>query len=1674
MGRGATMVLVLASALGLASRASATTESYTGITSLLGTSITWGDFTYSCNGSFGSGYAQTSTASPGRPPGIQFGASISGATATASIGLKSGGSYTAFTVTSISASSYYNGGTVATKHTLTGYKNGLPVPGASQQITTVEAITGTPITLNSSFAGLDAIAIAPDNGEMALQIYSITYTGITDNTPPTVSSIARFDSATTNAANLRYTVTFSEAVTGVTSDDFTVTASGVTGASVTSVTGSGATYSVTVGTGSGDGTLRLDLKSSGTGIADAFSNAITTGFTSGEVYTLDRTAPTASIGAPSAAAATTGPVSFTITYADTNFSSANLFNSNITVNKTGTADCAISTSGSGNTRTVTLLNLTGDGTLGISLAAGTASDTAGNLAPAAGPSATFQVVNTKPAISNTSGPASTYGATIASYPISATGSPSSYGASGLPAGLNVDANSGSITGMPTVSGNFSVTLSATNLAGTGNATLTFTVERAALTVTAQPANRLYGATNPSFSATVSGFVNGDTSAVVSGTASLTSPATATTPAGNADIIPTVGTLTAANYKFTNFVKGVLAINPVPLTVTADPASRAFGEGNPPFTVSFTGFVNGETAANAGISGAASFTTNALPLSPVGNYTVTPAIGSLTSTNYSFTSFTEGTLIVTKAALTVLGVLADNKTYDGSLTATLDFSGAALNGVALGDEANVAIDSSAATAVFSSKTAVSDKAVTVSGVKLSGPSAANYTVAQPTGVKGNIFKRTVIVSGVTASNKVYDGNATATFSTTAATLSGIVSGDVATLDRSVASGIFQATKIKSGPQIAALKIGGDTDVFALDAGDPTVGVGKTVVISGLTLAGLDKDNYSVASPSGVTASITPKALTVAGTTASDKVYNGTTPATLGFGSATLVGVVSPDVVTLVSSAATGTFANANVGLNKTVTVAGLTLGGAAAANYTVTQPTTTASITPANASVSISGLSQVYDGTPKSATITITPNAAASIVYSNTASGTPINAGNYTVSVNITDANYSGGTTARFVIAKAPQTVAFAALSGTPTINVPLTLSATASSTLPVTYSLVSGPASLNGATLTLTSSGAVTVRATQAGGDNYLPATADLTLAAGGKLPQTVSFAALSNRRSTDAAFTLNASASSGLPVTFTVTGPATFNSATRTLTLTGAAGAVTVVASQAGNGTFAAAPDVTRSFNVLATGQQTFFGLTSNRDTVGVSISADGKSGTLICYLGATGEAFVVDFVVNSDGTFDATVTALNAAELEELLLASDGFGARAAATGSRTFTGKLDGGSISGSILELGVSFSAAVQPASGSSAGVSGVYKAPSTGGAAGGTYSIVGTQGQVFAIAVTPTSVVAGTGTVSASNTFSIQSGNSTIAAAIDAATTAVTGTVSVSGQQVQTFAGTNISSVRTDRLVNLSSRVRIAPAAGRTLITGFVIGGTESKRLLLRAVGPSLTNFGVTGALVNPKLQLFDASGKVLLENDDWTGTDTAAAFAQVGAFGLTAGTKDAAILTTLAPGAYSMQVTAGTESGTGLAEIYDASATASTDTQRLVNISTRGTVDVGTDGLLIGGFVVTGNAPKKVLIRGVGPGLTAFGVAGALVDPRIAVYSGSTLIAQNDDWSVAQPVNALQTVATAAEVTNAAVSAGSFALNAGTKDAAVLVTLAPGAYTAQVTGAAGQTGVALVEIYEVP
>lgn len=269
-----------------------------------------------------------------------------------------------------------------------------------------------------------------------------------------------------------------------------------------------------------------------------------------------------------------------------------------------------------------------------------------------------------------------------------------------------------------------------------------------------------------------------------------------------------------------------------------------------------------------------------------------------------------------------------------------------------------------------------------------------------------------------------------------------------------------------------------------------------------------------------------------------------------------------------------------------------------------------------------------------------------------------------------------------------------------------------------------------------------------------------------------------------------------------------------------------------------------------------------------------------------------------------------------------------------------------------------------------------------------------------------------------------------------------------------------------RLANISTRAGVSTT--RPLIAGFVITGTAGQKVLIRGVGPGLSDFRLTGVLPDPVITLRDPAGTVVASNDNHgsSGTTSPASASGgvvtgVGAFGLN-NPLDAAFATTLPAGAYTVQLTekAG-RGGIGLLEVYRADDSVS----RLINLSSRGFVDTG-NSLAIAGIAVEGEQPRQFLIRGVGPSLRAFGVEDALADPvlNFTTASGESLF-RNDDWGSAENSPDISAIAT---------RLGAFALATGSKDAALLVTLAPGNYTALVSGSGESTGTALIEVYEVP
>ncbi len=279
--------------------------------------------------------------------------------------------------------------------------------------------------------------------------------------------------------------------------------------------------------------------------------------------------------------------------------------------------------------------------------------------------------------------------------------------------------------------------------------------------------------------------------------------------------------------------------------------------------------------------------------------------------------------------------------------------------------------------------------------------------------------------------------------------------------------------------------------------------------------------------------------------------------------------------------------------------------------------------------------------------------------------------------------------------------------------------------------------------------------------------------------------------------------------------------------------------------------------------------------------------------------------------------------------------------------------------------------------------------------------------------------------------------------------------------------------RVSRLCNLSV---LAPLAeGEIIIIGTAIGGagtTGTKAIVVRAAGPALTQFAVSGILPDPKMTLIKHdSGVTIASNNDWAGDPALlAAFARVGAFPYADATsKDAGVsLPALAPSNYTVQVSdVGNGAGNVIIELYDDTpgSTFTATTPRLINLSVL--KQLGTGATLTAGFAIDGPTTKTVLLRAVGPslGLPPFNLSAVMADPKLELFSSATgnKINENDDWAGATELSASFT------------SAGAFAFaHAATKDAALLVTLAPGQYTLLVNGGGGAGGNVIVEVYEMP
>jgi arylsulfotransferase ASST/Ig-like domain-containing protein len=326
------------------------------------------------------------------------------------------------------------------------------------------------------------------------------------------------------------------------------------------------------------------------------------------------------------------------------------------------------------------------------------------------------------------------------------------------------------------------------------------------------------------------------------------------------------------------------------------------------------------------------------------------------------------------------------------------------------------------------------------------------------------------------------------------------------------------------------------------------------------------------------------------------------------------------------------------------------------------------------------------------------------------------------------------------------------------------------------------------------------------------------------------------------------------------------------------------------------------------------------------------------------------------------------------------------------------------------------------------------------------------GTAFSGATSPTLVI-GNATAANAGSYTCTASNAATAASSGAATLSVSGTSDVG------------------RLTNISCRANVG-TGDNVLIMGFAVGGQQvsgTDTLLVRASGPALGAFGVTGVLPDPELLL---SGAIPTESakNGWGGSSLiSGAASAVGAFAWTnPASLDQAIYQAVPTGDFTAEIAGQSgDSGVALAEVYDATPDGAytQSTPHLTNISARAKVGTGAN-ILIAGFAIGGTTSTTVLIRASGPALLQFGVSGTLPDPELQLLSASTgspLLASNAGWA-GYP-----------EIVAAAASVGAFAWqDAASGDSALIVTLPPGSYTAQVSGVSGDAGVALLEVYVVP
>ncbi|MDP3069736.1 MAG: immunoglobulin domain-containing protein [Opitutaceae bacterium] len=508
--------------------------------------------------------------------------------------------------------------------------------------------------------------------------------------------------------------------------------------------------------------------------------------------------------------------------------------------------------------------------------------------------------------------------------------------------------------------------------------------------------------------------------------------------------------------------------------------------------------------------------------------------------------------------------------------------------------------------------------------------------------------------------------------------------------------------------------------------------------------------------------------------------------------------------------------------------------------------------------------------------------------------------------------------------------------------------------------------------------------------------------------------------------------------------------------------GSYSVMVSVFGSGATTTGPAALMVLNPLTGVWMGTLGSNGTAGDIALVTKAD-RSLVLLSRLHATGSILVAKADrVEADGSFNAT----------GLESSSQGSVARTASGTVSPVAG------ATGQITAPSLPFSAAIVPSQNPASPFGGYYHLRAVLAGSAEAHVVAAGAGRVFAVLRGRGSTDSGEGTVDTAGRFTVPLSSGPVLAGSFGVDGSVSASVDRGVFAGQVFAGLRDDLPRTDRLVNLATRAW-AGTGEEALIAGFVSTGPSregllgTRTVLMRAIGPSLAGFGIANALGDPLFRVNSiVDGLVSGGNgsDDWcleSGAASVAVTAQNrGAFPLR-NSRDAAANVSVGAGNYSVTVEpANGPPGIALVEIYDGTIGEYTPTSpRLLNLSTRGRVDPG-EGALFAGFVVTGNAPKRLLVRGIGPALGNFGVGGVLADPVVTLFRDGAVVLENDDWD--------SSASTSQEIAEAAVSVGAFALPGGSRDACLLITVPPGAYSARVAGKSNGRGIALVEIYEVP